>query len=295
MSSFRNYIILFLLVLPVWIWAGNASNARVRQRNQDIVITYDLSKTSDVCVFISKGSEDSFVLLKAVEGAVGKNVLLGKNLEVIWHPLDEEDSFIAENVCFKVEALTPYEWYALPKSHNSIPHDGKTNMETFILADFAYAAAPQISYGLTLGQTYSGIGWYVSAHSNFQSNSATKGMACEEGGYIDGYLPFYSGRTKSSLLVVNMGAVVDLFEWTQVSMRNRFNTFGLYAGIGYGFRQMLWETRDKQWIQYKPTSYNGVCANAGIIGSAYGLTLKMGINTIAFKYIELEAGIGWMF
>jgi hypothetical protein len=38
-----------------------------------------------------------------------------------------------------------------------------------------------------------------------------------------------------------------------------------------------------------------VSASAGIIGSAHGFTLKAGVNTIAFKYMEIEAGIGWMF
>lgn len=288
-------LFLFLLCLPLAVMAENASNARARQRNSDIIITYDLSHKSNVSVYVSFGSDDSFRLLKAVEGAVGENVRPGKNLEIIWHPLDEEESLIAENVRFKVEALDSYELYLLPQSRKGVPQGGKTNMETFLLGNLAYSIAPQMSYGLTIGQTYSGIGWYVSARSNYHFKNATGGLECSEGGFIGGIFPFYSGRTESSIFVANIGVVVDFFEWTKVSMRNRFNTIGVYVGTGYGFRQLLWETSDGRWVKYNPTSCNGICANVGIIGSVYGLTLKAGVNTIAFKYMELEAGIGWMF
>ncbi len=291
----RIVVFFNFLIVPLLLLAENASNVRVHQRNKDIVITYDLSKTSDVRVFISQGSEDTFVLLKATEGAVGKHIQPGKNLEVIWHPLDEEDSFIAENVRFKVEALTPYEWYALPKSHNRVIQGGKTNIETFILVDIAYATTPQMSYGLTLGQTYSGLGWFVEAHSNFRFESATNEMVCGEGGYIGNELPFYSGHKKSSILVVNAGVVVDFLEWTNLSPRNRFNTLGVYLGAGYGSRYILWETLNGDLIKFNPNSYQGFSTNIGVIGSVYGLICKVGVNTISFKYLELEAGIGWIF
>ena len=291
--------LLVLLLLPLCGWAENASNVRVRQKNKDIIITYDLSKTSNVCVFISSGYSYSYILLKAVEGAVGNHVHAGKDLEIIWHPLNEYEKFIADNVRFKVEALGAYDQYVLPKWRKG-KQGGKTDMETFILADFAYAFAPQMSGGLTFGQTYSGYGWYINARTNFNFQSATNGLTCSYGGEIYDYsvgsiLPFYSGEKKSSTLVVNAGFVMDFIEVGGGSPRNRFHTFGFYAGMGYGWRRMLWETADGKWIEYSPTSYNGFSGNIGLIGSVYGLTLKAGINTINFKYLELEAGIGWMF
>ena len=127
------------------------------------------------------------------------------------------------------------------------------------------------------------------------SNVFRLAMYTKEGGYIDSTLPFYSGKTKSSILVFNAGFVLDIIEVAGKSKDNRFNTFGFYIGGGYGKRQVLWETTDGQWIKYRPTSYSGFSANGGLIGSIYGLTLKLGINSINFKYHELEAGIGWMF
>ena len=291
----KTVYLFLLLFLPLCLWAENASNVRVRQRNKDIIIIYDLNELSYVNVSVTYGVDESFRPLKAVSGAVGKHVRAGKNKEIVWHPLDEEESFIAENVRFKVEAMSPYEWYALPKSRMKAPQGGKTNVETFILGDFAYASTPQTSGGLTIGQTYSGIGWFISARSNFRFQKATEGMTCDKGGYINGDMPFYSGYKKSSAMVVNVGGVVDIFEWTKVSSRNRFNTLGVYLGVGYGYRHTFWGTTNGAWIKYRPTSYKGACTDIGIIGSIYGLTLKVGMNTIAFKYLEMEAGLGWMF
>lgn len=272
------------------VTAENASNVHVRQRNKDIVITYDLIKTSNVRVYVASSKQPTYTQLKAVEGAVGKRVNSGQNLEIIWHPLEEKEKFIADGVQFKVEALGIYEDYASRRTNG-----GKSNMETFITIGIGYSTTPQMSYDLTLGQTYKGLGWYVNARSNFHSGSATNGLSCVEGGYIDGTLPFYSGKTKSSILVFNAGFVLDIIEVARKSKNNRFNTLGFYIGGGYGKRQVLWETTDGQWVKYRPTSYNGFSGNIGLIGSIYGLTLKLGVNSINFKYHDLEAGIGWMF
>ncbi len=287
----KRLLIYFILALmPFSLFAENASNVRVRQRNKDIIVTYDLSKTSNVQLLVATDAHPAFTKLDAVDGAVGKKVHAGQNHEIIWHPLEEGENFIAEGVKFKVEALGAYEEYILRGSRG-----GKSNMETFITADFAYSKVPQMSYGLTLGQTYSGYGWYINARSNFHFESATEGLTCYEGGYIDGTLPFYSGLKQSSSFVCNVGFVMDIIEAAGASERNRFNTFGFYLGGGYGWRRMLWETIDHQWVEYGPTSQKGFNANFGLIGSVYGLTLKAGISTINFKYLEIEAGIGWMF
>ena len=287
--------LLFFLALPFSMMAENASNVRTQQRNKDIIITYDLAKTSNVTLWVATGRSNSFRQLFSVDGAVGKHIRKGENLTIVWHPLDEYGKFIEDNVRFKVEALGSYGQYALPKTRGGISMGGRTNMETFILADFAYAFAPQMSGGLMFGQTYSGYGWYVNARTNFSFATATNGLECGKGGYVGDVLPFYSGQQKSSLLVANVGFVMDIVEAAGAHVRNRFNTFGFYIGAGYGNRQMLWETTDGQWVKYTPTSHTGFNTEIGLIGSVYGLTLKAGVSTINFQYMELEAGIGWMF
>lgn len=288
------YLMLTLL-LPFTLWAENASNVQVHQRNKDIIITYDLAKSSYVQVSVATDSSTTYTLLKAVEGAVGAHVRAGNSREIIWHPLEENDNFIAHDVRFKVETLNSYSYYALPKSQGKQQLGGKTNMETFITLGADMSLDKDLAYGLMLGQTYSGIGWFVNAHTNLKFTSATDGLKCEKGGAIDGEVPFYSGNKQTSVFAANAGVVVDIIDLVGASPRNRFNTFGVYAGAGYGWRRMLWETTDGKWVQYNPTSVTSVSVNGGIIGSIYGLTLRAGVNTIGFKHLEIEAGIGWMF
>lgn len=301
MNMKQKIIQLVLLVFSTTsLWAGNASNVRVQQKDKDIIVTYDLSKTSNVRLLISidDTEDDSFKPVSAVEGDVGKHVHAGNGLTIIWHPLRESETFIASNVRFRVEALGSYEQYALPLSRKGKLQGGKTNMETFITFDGGFGFVPQVSGGLTIGQTYKGIGWFVSGRTNFNFSSPTISKTAGYGGYVGDVLPFYTGQKQSSLFVANVGVVMDIIELAGFSPRNRFNTLGGYLGAGYGFRKMLWETIDgnrTKWIEYSPTSATGVSANFGVIGSIYGLTLKVGVNTIAFKYMELETSIGWMF
>lgn len=289
------FLLITLLFLPLGIAAENASNVRVRQRNKDIVITYDLSKTSNVQVSVAMDSMPDFVLLKAVDGAVGHRVHAGKDLQIIWHPLLENENFIARNVRFKVEAFGTYEQYALPRTCKGVPQGGKTNMETFITIDVAYDFTPQMSYGLTLGQTYHGVGWYIHGQTNLNFAKATDGLVCGRGGQIDGVTPFYSGRKQSSSMAGTVGLVLDVIDLAGASPRNRFNTFGFYIGAGYGWRRVLWETVDGKWIEYGPTSGEGICGEGGFIFSVYGFTIKAGAMTVGFKNLGIQAGIGFMF
>lgn len=92
---------------------------------------------------------------------------------------------------------------------------------------------------------------------------------------------------------MNAGIVFDLFRtWEKKSPRNHL---GMYLGAGYGARTRYLETVTDGWKKYMPNSYSGVSVDAGVIGSVYGFTLSAGVNTIGFKYMEVEFGIGWTF
>ena len=172
--------------------------------------------------------------------------------------------------------------------------DERLVMKTFVLGEVGYSVAPQFCYGLTIGQTYDGLGWFLSGRSDFHSAVPTNGLVCDQNGYIGDIKPFYSGKTSSAKWHINAGFVLDILEIT-IKPDHKFDTFGLYIGAGYGVYQHAWQLNNGNWVTYGPTSASGVSASAGIIGSAHGFTLKAGVNTIAFKYMEIEAGIGWMF
>lgn len=178
----------------------------------------------------------------------------------------------------------------------TLTEDERLVMKTFILGQVGYSLVPQLSYGLMVGQTYDGSGWFASARSDFHATVSTNGLVCDKGGMIDGIMPFYdpAKKTSSATWHINVGFVMDILELT-IKPNHKFDTFGLYIGAGYGVYQHAWQLNNGNYVEYGPTSAKGVSATAGVIGSVHGFTLKAGVNTINFKYMEIEAGIGWMF
>ena len=278
----KYIILLFLFISATSLVAENASNVRVRQEGKAIVVTYDLSKNSVVRLMMASGKSNQYTELKAVSGNVGKGVPAGENRKIVWKPLEENERFIAQNVRFKVEAQSAYEYYAQ-----------NAKIKTLVIGQVGYSVSPQLSYGAMIGQMYKGVGWYVSGKSNFVFGIEST-LSCEQGGLVGEYKPFYNGEKATSSFVANGGVMLNFLEWSKAT-KNKFNTFGLYLGAGYGKREVYWQTTDYQWVKYNPDSYSGVSAEVGLFGSIYGVTLSAGISTIAFKYMEMTVGIGYMF
>lgn len=97
------YICILVLSAMSMMAENYASNARAEQVERTMVITYDLSKTSNVRLLMSTNMSNDFKELKLVTGDVGKSVPAGTNRTITWHVLDEFDRFSADGVRFKVE------------------------------------------------------------------------------------------------------------------------------------------------------------------------------------------------
>lgn len=300
MKTIYKYInLLFLIVGGFNIaLAQTVTNVRVQQEGDKIVITYDLDKDAYIGLDVIYGDElvSSVVNFfdyttetkpkvehlcaiwgksQDVSGDVGR-MKAGRNKRIVWDVLENSQEFVHEKVTFEV---IPYSMYNGNKS--------------FILAEYGYGFSPQHSAGITFGQCYrSTIGWYVSVRTNL-SLKQDDGLSCGQGGYLeDGALPFYSGNTKNNHIMANVGILFDFLS-IGVWPNYKSNMLALYAGVGYGQRYQLWETTDHQWITYQPTAYKGVSAECGLMASFKGFTLMAGVSTIDFKYMEVEAGIGW--
>lgn len=277
----RRYIFLFSFIfVALGLCAENAINIRVRQEGKSIIVTYDLSQKSVVRLLMASGNSEHYTELTAVSGNVGKGVPAGKSRKIVWHPLEEYEAFVATGVRFKVEAMSSYDYYAQ-----------NVKVKTLIMGQVAYTITPQLSYGAMIGQMYKGIGWYVNGRSNFQFNPPAE-FACDKQGYINGERPFYTGNTSTTHYIINAGFMMNMLE--QMT-KNKLNTFGFYIGAGYGKRELQRETTDGLWVENAPTSHTGISGNLGLFGSVSGFTLNVGVNTINFKYMEVEAGIGFMF
>ncbi len=158
-------------------------------------------------------------------------------------------------------------------------------INTLILVEVGVALNPEWGIGLMFGQMYDGVGWYLKGRSNW--NIPKKDQ-------YGGKLFNTSKETTSLEWIVDAGMVVDFL--MKKEKKDKDNFLGLYFGAGYGSRDRYWLNRNiERWMKYQPNSYSGVSANIGLIGSWHGVTIMAGVNTLAFKYMEVEIGLGYTF
>jgi hypothetical protein len=240
----------------------SVTNVSSHVEGVDIVINYDLSEKSNVSLSVIDGY--NIIRAKNVTGDVGRNVKSGKNKSIRWSPLDEynTDSYRKDNIRFKINT--------------------KSSAKTFILGEFAYSPSTQYAGGIMAGMVWK-CGWYVKFHSSFNFTSPTDGLHCQWG-IIDGVTPFYNGNVAKPELIADLGFVCKM----KIPLY-------LCIGLGYGYRNLLWQTVDEKWVRIDGYSYSGVSTELCLMGCIKGFTLMMGVNTINFKYMELQFGVGWMF
>ena len=158
-------------------------------------------------------------------------------------------------------------------------------INTFIIAEAGVALNPEWGVGLMFGQMYEGVGWYVKGRSNW--NIPKKDQ-------YGGKLFNTTKETTSLEWIVDAGMVVDFL--MKKEKKDKDNFLGWYVGAGYGSRERYWLHPDiDSWQKYLPNSYSGISANIGLIGSWHGLTIMAGVNTLVFKYVEVEIGLGYTF
>lgn len=272
MKRVVKYLLLLLCVLL-------ASSAYSQQRNV-IVNTNSTSRSIVVMDSTSNKNTDDFWAQLEQERIAAEKA----EQERIAAEKAEQERIAAEQ-----ERIAAEKKEAAKKKYNDYLQN--TKIKTLIIGEFGYSKAPQLSYGVMFGQMYKGIGWFVSGRSNFNF-IAPANLVCDANGSIDGVVPVYTDKTSTMHFLLNGGFMVNFLEWTAT---NKFNTFGMYVGAGYGSREFQLETTNGLKVKYAPTSPNGVSGTVGVFGSIYGLTLNLGVSTIAFKNLELEAGIGYMF
>ena len=174
----------------------------------------------------------------------------------------------------------------------------KVLINTYLMGYAGMSMNLRWGIGLTFGQLYDGLGWYIKGRSNFIFPEAIEGITCNQQGVIrngdEHVIPFYTDQTANSECVANVGFAMDFLR--NVKWRNENNMFGMYVGLGYGHSRLYWQLDGtKDWIMCAPGSITGVSVDAGLIASMGGFTLSAGVNTINFHYLEFEVGVGWTF
>lgn len=166
-----------------------------------------------------------------------------------------------------------------------------SKMKTLLMGAVGYFSEDQVSYGVKIGQMYPGVGWYVSARSNFQFEIKEPLLLCDEQGLVNGMTPTYTENVYATHWVANAGLLVNFLAKRQ----NKSSALGLYLGAGYGKSQLLKETINGEWVESASTSFKGFSGDVGLFGNLHGLTVSIGVNTISFKYVDVEIGVGYMF
>lgn len=286
-------VLLILLLMPLMnvqnaaaAGMGSVKNVRFTEKGNKYVISYDLKDDAVVSLVLSYRTESGketrtlYELDKKesshVTGDVGY-VKAGTNKSIEWDKMTEDGNllFLTSVENFKVTAKNIY-----------------NPVKTTFLGTFGYSFAPgQMSYGLLIGLTSTKNGWggFVHFRSNFNFGMKTS-TTCDADGKIDGLSCFYTGETKYFNMMANGGVMYNL-----LSDKRSKSMLTLGLGVGYGQSNVYWQMDNNDWALNKALANSGVSAELNMIGSIKCFTLMAGVNTINFKNVGLEVGIGVTF
>lgn len=266
----RKTIILTAILVAFSAIAAKAQQiVNVSQKNNDIVVEYDLTNAADfVRLYVSlDGGETYRGPLKEVSGDL-TNVPAGYNHIITWHVLREfgTDAFEGDQVRFKLSVKLKEKWYK----------------ETFITFNGAYSFLPQASFGFSVGQVKH-FGWFVSVMSNGNFSGFSYASDCDGNGYTsEGYLPSYTGEKSKMRLSVMGGGVMRLS-----------GPLCARVGVGYGNRTMRWQVNDGSWNRIKDSSFEGVDLSAGLQLNLSHFVMSLEAVTTQFQTIEGKLGLGY--
>lgn len=212
--------------------------------------------------------------------SAGKPSLLGKGPSRQYQPFGPHPSPVQ-----RVSSPLVGQVAAFPKLQKA-----RAWYEDFVAAFFV--GFPDVSVGCMVPFYAGRFGFYI---KNAYTSRKTASFSClsdgtlEDGGYI-----WTTGREYASLTTWTMGAVYRVWPW-----------LSLYAGGGYGFRNVLWESASGEWAKVSDLSARGVTLDAGILvrvvriplGTDYscGIHLVAGVSDIAFRHPMFDLGLGLSF
>ena len=127
-------------------------------------------------------------------------------------------------------------------------------------------------------------GAYLKVKSNFGGLSTD--FDCDGSGVIVGESSpsYFSGASKKSRFALTGGV-----------LQRVIRPLYLYAGAGWGNKNVGWELADGKWAKNLDNSYSGVEAELGGIYRLKNIAVMAGVQSCKFKYWEASIGVGIMF
>lgn len=136
---------------------------------------------------------------------------------------------------------------------------------------------------LTAGRRH---GAFLSVLTDF-GRLASPAMQCDRMGFIDGRMPWYSGKTRHGFLSVNAGVTHRLSK-----------SFGIFEGLGYAADITAWKLANSEGGAEVRNSYysdRGLTATAGGIYRRGNFSFSLSVLTLKLKGWYGVAGIGYNF
>ncbi|MBQ3382556.1 MAG: hypothetical protein IJG54_04405 [Bacteroidales bacterium] len=222
------------------------------------------------------------------------------------YEMDEESlyKFVCENLAGELRCLTiANDTFYRPSSrlYNcfSVDFNRLIRSRVYILPQISFA--PEWNAGALIGLKFrdSGAGIYASFRGNFTSvSSSSKILSSEPASSLTG-----SNKVSHQFIAAGVLLTPLIFADNFSSIFNLSTAF--YAGVGYGYRNVYWQTTSNQWAEVTDRSSKGIALEAGIIYSPIvdkrrdpkkpGISLSAGLSTISFKTIGLTLGVGVSF
>ncbi len=151
---------------------------------------------------------------------------------------------------------------------------------TLVMPVFGFDKA--FSYGVMVGLVKK-YGPYVKAKYDFKDNSTD--LECTNDGFNEaGNEVWFTGQKKNTRMSLTAGAM----------MRVALPLY-VFAGAGYGYKTLAWETVDGNWAKNKENSYSGLEFETGLVYRYTNYAVSAGVQTNQFKFWEFNIGVGIMF
>ena len=153
----------------------------------------------------------------------------------------------------------------------------------YALGEFGLTSYCDPTFGITIAymETWGG---YVTAHTNFNFHESLEYHINKNGFDKNGKQAFLSGNTEVSRLSLVGGATYKILPKLCV-----------YAGGGYSWRRLMFETVDGELLVVDDNSTEGWTVDFGAIANFNKLLVKLGLNTTKFKLADFRVGLGYRF
>lgn len=144
--------------------------------------------------------------------------------------------------------------------------------------------------GIRLGVARKRIGAYLAA--SFSPGRKASAYDCLQNGSIpSGGSIYTTGETSIWHFSLSAGGL-----WLPFYFGGRdFAAIGLYAGAGYGCRNLYWEDIESRWARVSDCSHQGLATEAGVILFRGRLAFSAGVRGTAFRHADAELGLGLRF